>query len=315
MKYNLDLVTNWATAEKKEHNKESEWWVPKDGENTIRIIPGEGQWALRAYKHFGVGPNKKHYWCPRSSHDGNRDFKKPCPVCDFANELYSSGDLNDKDLANKIRAKERIMLNIVDMSDTSKGVKLFECPATLWKIMDKYWKSKKWGNLADPDNGYDFVVVKKGPKDRPNYDDSYAVDETSPIQDKEWINQVKDLWTKVEPYMKSPTALKSILETGEDPDYNNKEQAVENTTAKVDKTESIPEFSTKTAATVVEIKVDPKKETKAKIKKPSCFGVKYMDDTDLCEECKYIELCEEEFGSKLKSETDPEVDEILKSMK
>lgn len=315
MKYNFDLVMSWATAEKKENSKESEWWNPKDGENTIRIIPGEGNWAVRAYKHFGVGPNKKHYWCPKSTPSGNRDWKKPCPICDFTNELYASGDPNDKEVANGLRAKERIMLNVVDLSEQEKGVKLFECPSTLWKRIDYYWKSKKWGNLADPENGYDFVVVKKGAKERANYDESYAVDEPSPMQNKEWINQIKDLWTKVEPYIKSPEALKSIMETGEDPEYSKeditaKETISTNKASSIEQKDEIPEFKAP-----LKTETKPEEKTKPKKSKPSCFGVKYMEDADLCEACKYIELCETEFGAKLESDIDPEVDEILRSMK
>ncbi len=285
-------ITNKKTAPK----KDSKWWSPQSGENTIRLIENpdtDNPPMFIAYKHFNVGPDNRSYWCRKTDPSGNgqRNWDEACPVCEKVSKLYDSGNEDDRALGGKSKATQRILLNVVDLSKPDEGVKIFECAQTLWKMMHKYWTSKKYGNLADADEGYDFIIDKQGPPRQPKYDESHASDEATPIANKDWPTQMHNL-VEVVP-IKSYDALKSIMETGVDTDQENSRPsapvtptpAAATTTGEGPITEDdIPSFDK-------EDKPTPKVEKKkARTKKPPCFG-EFDEDEDDCAECKWEGLC------------------------
>ena len=304
---------------------DSKYWSAKEGEHKIRIIENpesEAAPMVIAFKHFNVGPNKRSYWCPKTVTDGSdaRNWNVPCPVCDYVSELYDSGEEEDRHLASNMKAKKRVLLNVVPLEQQDKGVRIYECPTTLFDIMKKYWTSKKWGNLADAIAGYDFVIVRKGSGLQTNYDSSYAIDDESKIQDIKWQSSTNDLIAEVTP--KSYDALKTIMETGEDPEENTpKKHGFEKDTPKAEVPAEEPtpaQEAVAEPAKAEEAEPKAKKAAKKKVskKKPPCFG-EFDEDDDECAECPWVDLCEAKSAPEdAAAEGDTELeDEILKELK
>ena len=62
------------------------FWRPKDGDTTIRIVPTEDGDPFRDFWfHYNVGKNAG-FMCPK------KNFGDYCPVCDFVRKLYNDGD-------------------------------------------------------------------------------------------------------------------------------------------------------------------------------------------------------------------------------
>lgn len=308
--FDIETLKSWN--EKPERN--TDWWRPQQGENKIRIIeaPSDSDKPSMyvAYKHFNIGPEKRSYWCRKSTGFKDKNWNESCPVCDYVSKLYDSGEEEDKKFASSMKASQRIILNIVDLNKPEDGVKLFECSKTLWDIMIKYWGSSKWGNLADADKGYDFIIQRDGAKSFPNYDKSYAVDDASPIQDRQWIEDMKDLREVVE--IKDADFIASVLSSGIEP--AKEEEKEEKDTPPWEPAPS--GRSTTNAAPVVDKKEEatpevakPKKEKKHK--KPPCFGEDYDETEDDCLECKWEDLCSDVAKSASSKSSDTLEDEIM----
>jgi len=322
MKFDIDTIKGWN--DKSERN--NDWWRPQQGENKIRIIEAPKDSELPsmyvAYKHFNVGPEKRSYWCRKSTGSKDRDWNSKCPVCDYVSQLYDTGEEEDRKFASSMKASQRILLNVVDLKVPEEGVKLFECSKTLWDIMVRYWGSSKWGNLADAEAGYNFIIERDGPKNFPNYDKSRAEDDATPIPNKDWIKDIKDLSKITE--IKSFEALKSILETGEDISEDTSTVTKEEDTPTVTKEEDTPTITKedtppweeaapdKTQEPEVEKPVATKKKSK---KKPPCFGddETYDATDDDCTSCKWEELCADECMGIAEDDTD-EMDDLEKEI-
>lgn len=292
MKFDMEKINKWN-----DKSSDSIWWRPQQGENAIRVIESDDGSDIPsmyvAYKHFNIGPEKRSYWCPKTTGGKDRDWSAPCPVCDYVKSLYDSGNEEDRKLGGSLKASQRILLNVVDLSNADKGVQAFECSKTLWDIMLKFWSSKKWGNLADAKEGYNFLVKREGPKSFPNYDNSTAVDDPSPIADLTWPSNMRDLGKIIQ--IKSFENLKSIMETGED--IGDTPAPITTTSAKPEVTASKtvtedkePPFDVNGPSSPSVTKTEESPAPKKTKKKPPCFG-EYDATDDDCLSCPYEELC------------------------
>lgn len=299
--------TNSETGEK----KESMWWIPEQGENKIRFIENPNSSANPIgfmYKHYKVGPNEWSMWCPKSTGEYDpkkgkpkRDWNKPCPICDYVSELYKTGAEEDKALAMKIGAKERYIFNIVDLKNIDAGVRLFDCSKKLYDIIMRDWDEET--PISDVQNGYNFVIHREGPRDRPDYIKSKKDKNPSPIQNMEWVNQVKDIWATLSPMLKNAEDIRNVM------DGVSGRQGAETIAP-------APQHAPRVASTDDDVPMfnTPKQEeTKPKVKKkPDCFGNLTLGDAD-CEECAFEESCAEKTQSN--SDLDAEELEILNSLK
>lgn len=100
-------------------------WQPKPGKNRIRILPpwtDEGhnafQWYRETYVHWNLGPEdedrKSSVTCPMKTPPENIS---PCPVCEYVEQLRSSGDPANLEEAKRIKAKMAVYVNMIDLKD------------------------------------------------------------------------------------------------------------------------------------------------------------------------------------------------------
>jgi len=155
---------------------QSDFWKPKDGRNLIRILPIGGvlpsDWEtpypfIMSGVHYNVGLSMKEIvYCPRITHN------KACPICQFVWKLWNTKDENDIAIARRIKGANRVIANIIDLSDVDKGVQKYAFGKTLARKIQSYMKDDEFRPLLDADKGHNFVVIKKTVDNYPNYDDS-----------------------------------------------------------------------------------------------------------------------------------------------
>lgn len=328
MKIDIASMKKWSGGEKS--NKEeidSIWWTPSQGENEIRFIndsTSDINTIASMYKHYNVGPNNWSVWCPKSNGQFDpkkgrpaRNWNELCPLCDSAHSLYNSSAPEDKAVSNKIKSTPRYIFNIVDLKEPEKGVRLFTCSQTLYEIIMNAWDAKH--DLADPDNGYNFIIIRTGSQKEPRYFTSKRADDPSPIQNREWLDKIIDPFAMIKPTFKSYDDLSAMMKGEVAPNRGvASTTSTEQLAAQPSKKDEIPEFYPNVSAPAGGITQNDaiKKEEKKAKKQPPCFG-EFDESSELCEKCSWEGLCIENSGSPSddSSELDDEEKEILASLK
>lgn len=194
---------------------QSDFWKPKDGRNIIRILPIGGvlptDWVTPyPFILSGVHPNvglslREMVYCARLTHN------KACPICNFVWKLYNTKDENEIKIAKTIKAYNRVIANIIDLSDIDKGVQKFAFGKTLARKIMSYIEDPEFVPLLDPEKGHNFIVIKKIVDTYPNYDDSRPEVKTTALSQlyPKWREECNDL--KKDVVEKSYDELMAIL--------------------------------------------------------------------------------------------------------
>jgi len=262
MKYHKTDLTK--VKEKYDQISTGQFWSPKEGTNEIRILPpyGESGYFFREVDmHFGVGQRNESFVCTRA--EGGK-----CYACDKLEELRSSEDPKKVNLARKFVPRHRVLYNIVDLAEPSKGVRIFSSGVSIFKDILSYFADPDWGDLTDPEEGYNLKIIREGT----GLDTSYRVQarkNPSPIADPEWLSQLHDLDSVVQ-----------LLP------YERQQEIVEGT---------VP------AEEIEEIEEENEIE-QAETGKPQCFGIGYNRLDPGCQECPYRDECIEKKFSGAKKE-------------
>jgi len=279
MALNLDKL-------REKYNKKSstnmilEKWSPKEGENKIRILPhmsayftGEVDEFVYSYLiHYNVGSEGKTCICPKTQNPGAK-----CPICEASSALYKSGNDNDKELASDLYHKKRFLCNVVDMSDPSKGVQIFEFGKKVYDKLMRFVTSGLFGDILDPEKGRDVVLIKTVPDGKANLTDydliiSPSVTNIVSMLPPTYRQDIDNLGKSI-PQAKSYEELKAILEGDEIP--------VQQTNVEEVATVSAPTSAPKSSASKVELEG----------KRQGCFGVDYSSKSAKCRACADFDSC------------------------
>jgi len=239
-----------------------QFWTPKEGVNLIRILPpyGESGYFFREVDmHFGVGKNGESFVCTRA--EGGR-----CYACDKLEELRASEDPEKVNLARKFVPRHRVLYNIVDLNEPSKGVRIFSSGVSIFKDILSYFADPDWGDITDPEKGYDIKIIREGT----GLETSYRVQarkNPTPIADPEWLTQLYDLDSVVQllPYEKQQEIIEGTANHVE-------------TTA--EETEEVAPEVPKEENTIEKVEA-----------KPKCFGIGYNRLDPECQECSFRDEC------------------------
>lgn len=135
----------------------------KDGENsqikTVRILPNKnGSPFVEYFGHkIQVNGENKVFACLK--HEKN----EACPFCDTKNELLSTGDDKDKEIAKKYSARLMYIVKVIDRDNEEDGVKF-------WRFAHDYRKEGIYDkiigvmaaikkDITDATNGRDIVLT------------------------------------------------------------------------------------------------------------------------------------------------------------
>lgn len=139
------------------------FWRPKKGMNTFDIIPyevsignhpigiepGELFQQLKYKVHYEIGAENKQIVCPTT-------VGKKCPICEHRAALYKDPNA-DKDELQKLKPKDRIVFNIIDLDDEDEGIQIFDYSphlfaGALYEELDA--TEGEFNNLFDLDSGF-----------------------------------------------------------------------------------------------------------------------------------------------------------------
>jgi len=135
----------------------------------------------------------KRFFCP--------DFTLglPCPICEFVSELYTEGNSDSIELAQKLRVRKQYWMNIIDRANEAAGPQLLTAGRMIFKQIKALAMDPQYGDLLiDPDDGLDLTVTRTGTG---RNDTEYVVTsdrETSPLSSDdalidEWLDMAMDL--------------------------------------------------------------------------------------------------------------------------
>lgn len=134
-----------------------------NGKNVRRILWPKGNKDLcysEGYIHFGLGDDGKTSMVCRKTNDS----KAHCPVCEYISQLQMSKDKNDKKLAEAIKARKRVYLNVIDRdsdSDTDE-LKVLPVGLTIQKAIVAILCDPDYGDITDPVEGRDVTIKRTG---------------------------------------------------------------------------------------------------------------------------------------------------------
>lgn len=136
----------------------------KPGTIRVRILPTghEKDFILEA-THFYLNEKLKGFFSPAT-------FGEPCPAVEEYQNLKSSKDEDDQELAKKLVPKTAYLMPVLVYSD-DKGKKvneqdsgkLMKIPSGLYQqIIDLYLDEDEWGDMTNPKKGYDIKITRTG---------------------------------------------------------------------------------------------------------------------------------------------------------
>lgn len=143
-------------------------------------------------------------------------FDEPCPFMEKYNELRSSKDDDDKELAKHLVPRRRYVIggivfeddkgSKVDYEGKDKGILI---PRAVYQdIIDLYLDEDEAGDMTDPVSGYDIKIIRSGAG---KFDTTYSARACKPTKlDKKYQGEV-DLESIVRNQIKSYDELEEIL--------------------------------------------------------------------------------------------------------
>lgn len=132
------------------------------GKNVRRLLWPKGTKTMfytDGYMHFGLGPEGRTVvTCPKT-HDKNAR----CPICDYVEQLKNSDNPDDKALAEDIRSKRRIYINVINRDeDDNDSPRVLAIGATLLKALLNAMTDPDYGDITRFDGGRDLTITRKG---------------------------------------------------------------------------------------------------------------------------------------------------------
>jgi len=138
------------------------FWRPgksPSGTDTVRFLPPIGNqsaWKVSFERHFNVGPANTAVNCPTSIGAG------PCLICEEIARLKSLPDVAAQQKAQKMEGTMKWLVYLIDRSNQGAGVLVGEL--TSRQMTDVlFYIHNGWGDITDPQNGYDFIFMKAQP--------------------------------------------------------------------------------------------------------------------------------------------------------
>lgn len=143
-------------------------------------------------------------------------FDEPCPFMDKYNELRSSKDEEDKELAKLFVPRRRYVVGGIVYED-DKGTKVgydgkdkgILIPRAVYQdIVDLYLDEDEAGDMTDPKEGYDIKIIRSGSG---QYDTTYSARACKPTKLEKQYQGIVDLEAIVRSQIKSYDELEEIL--------------------------------------------------------------------------------------------------------
>lgn len=167
-------------------------FTPRDGDNTVRILPptweGATHYGLDCYVHYGVGPDRASYLCP------NKHGKGGCPICEERDQVRRDRDADEK-YVKELEYRRRVLVYVVDRDDERTGEQAWMMPQSLDKDISKISVDKRTREVLPidhPEDGYDVIFEKSGKGVGTKYDGVQIARNPSPLGRDAWLDAAMD---------------------------------------------------------------------------------------------------------------------------
>lgn len=218
MKSKLDNMSQASNYSNTEYDK------LVSGKNVRRVLFPKGSsesFYSEGFVHFSLGAEgNKVVTCPKTF-----SSKNPCPVCKYVEELQKSKDKEEKKLAEDIKAKRRIYINVInrDSDDEEDVPKVLPIGVTVLKGLLEAICDADYGDITDPKSGRDITIKKTGTGLKTEYS-VLPKPSTSVVSDTLSIEELEEKMTDLESLFveKSYEELEAIL-NGEEYSKDNTE--------------------------------------------------------------------------------------------
>jgi len=155
MGINLDKMRAKLVAVQNKGDRQSIFWRPNDGNQTIRIVPTEdGDPFKEVFFHYNV--TKGGILCPK------RNFGDECPICEFASNLWREGvDNNDEDskrTAKNLFVRQRFFSPVLIRGEETDGVRWWGYGKTAYESLLNLVLNPDYGDITDTEEGTDLVL-------------------------------------------------------------------------------------------------------------------------------------------------------------
>ena len=141
--------------------RKSVFWRPELGEYKVRLLPwkdNDGQpfkerWFYYNIKERGgiLAPGK---------------MGLPDPVAEFCNRLWEEGTTASREMAKELRPKMRTYAPIIVRDGDEEEVKIWSFGHRVYVEMLSYFVDSDYGDLTDPQKGFDLKVTLSQEKGR-----------------------------------------------------------------------------------------------------------------------------------------------------
>jgi hypothetical protein len=265
----------------------------------------EGIWYLEIPYHYNIGEENETLICPKR-------FKgMRCYICDVVKDLRSKTGEEFKALADKLRPRNRIFYNIVDLENPTAGVQVFGSGKGIFEDLIYYDLDDDWGDITSPTRGYDIVIDRRGTGLQSKYQ-VLPKRNPSAITNKEWLDQLNDLSVLTNKVL-SYEELKVLYERGSLATSEEEDEEVDKiqVEVKIPKKDEIVAGSSKPPVAtpsspeedeiseVEEGKPPKEEEFKGTVEEekgkeeyvPGCFGLDFVDSDPECKVCDYAKDC------------------------
>lgn len=153
MAINLDKMrSKLDRLEGKTARKESIFWKPSDGEQTIRILPvADGDPFREFWFHYNLG-NNRGFLSPK------RNYGQADPLDDFVRKLFNEGTEDSVKMAKNLMARQRFFSPVIVRGEEEKGVRLWGYGKMAYKELINLALNPDYGDITDPESGTDLVI-------------------------------------------------------------------------------------------------------------------------------------------------------------
>lgn len=239
-KLNMEAMKNKLDAESSQ-SYNAEYDKLQQGKNVRRVLWPKGDsdsFYSEGMLHFGLGTDGKSVvTCPKTF-----SSKEKCPVCEYVEGLMKSKNKNDKKLADDIKAKRRIYINVINRDDEEETPKVLPIGVTILKGILETICDLDYGDITDPETGRDITITKKGQ----GMKTEYAVlpkPKASPVSESSSAEEIEEEMTDLNALFirKSYEEIESVLngdDDEEDEDSDDEEDEDESSASKSKSTKS-----------------------------------------------------------------------------
>jgi hypothetical protein len=128
------------------------------GRTYVRILPpheeANGRTIVKGGVHWIGG---RSISCPAAFRVADE-----CWLCNRAQELYDSGNEDDRKEAAALAMRVRFHANIVTPNDLDTGIQVWEFGRQVYDQIMRYIADPDYGDISDPEDGYDLIVEREG---------------------------------------------------------------------------------------------------------------------------------------------------------